>query len=65
MTYEIVARTAREVRAERIAPGRSLREGGNFYTVRRVLKVGVNEYLVYLRPADEAPGRGLHHLNRG
>jgi uncharacterized Zn finger protein len=56
VTYEILSRTEREVRAARISPGRSLRERGCLYTVRRVLKVGVNEYLVYLRPEPE-PGR--------
>jgi hypothetical protein len=50
VTYEIVSRTEREVRASRLAPGRSIRERGSAYTVRRVLKVGVNEYLVYLTP---------------
>lgn len=50
VTYEIVSRTEREVRAARLAPGRSIRERGSAYTVRRVLKVGVNEYLVYLTP---------------
>ncbi len=56
VTYEIVSRTEREIRAARITPGRSLRERGCLYTVRRVLKVGMNEYLVYLRPEQE-PGR--------
>lgn len=55
VTYEIVSRTEREVRASRISPGRSLRKRGSLYTVRRVLKVGMNEYLVYLRPERE-PG---------
>jgi uncharacterized Zn finger protein len=53
VTYEIVSRTAREVRIDRLAPGRSLREAGKLYQVRRVLKVGLNEYLIYLRPAEE------------
>lgn len=53
VTYEILSRTAREIRAERIEAGRSIRESGKFYTVRRVLKVGVNEYLVYLRPTKD------------
>ncbi len=56
VTYEIISRTEREIRAGRISPGRSLRERGSLYTVRRVLKVGINEYLVYLRPEVE-PGR--------
>lgn len=53
VTYEIVSRTAREIRAGRITPGRTVREAGHFYVVRRVLKVGVNEYLVYLRPSAD------------
>lgn len=53
VTYEIIARSARQVRAARIEPGRSIREGGNLYEVRRVLKVGLDEYLIYLRPAHD------------
>lgn len=53
VTYEIVARTAREIRAGRIELGRVIRAGGRSYTVRRILKIGVNEYLVYLRPATD------------
>lgn len=53
ITYEILARTAREIRAGRIEPGRVIRAAGHPYTVRRVLKIGVNEYLVYLRPAED------------
>ena len=56
VTYEIVSRTEREVRVGRLAPGRSIRERGFSYTVRRVLKVGINEYLVYLTP-DRDPDR--------
>lgn len=56
VTYEIISRTEREVRAGRISPGRSLREAGNLYLVRRVLKVGLNEYLIYLRPTED-PGQ--------
>ena len=53
VTYEIVARTARELRIGRISPGRQLRASGCLYDVRRVLKVGLDEYLVYLRPIKE------------
>lgn len=53
VTYEIVSRTAREMRAQRIALGRTIRAAGNLYTVRRILKVGVNEHLVYLQPTDD------------
>ena len=50
VTYEILSRTEREVRAGRLEPGRTVRERGSAYVVRRVLKVGLNEYLVYLAP---------------
>ncbi|HEU5423876.1 MAG TPA: hypothetical protein VFU72_10080 [Nitrolancea sp.] len=53
VTYEIVARTARELRIARISPGRQFRASGRLYEVRRVLKVGLDEYLVYLRPARD------------
>ena len=56
-TYEIIARTPREVRVGRLDPGRQVRHEGNEYLVSRVLKVGLNESLVYLRPtADEPTG---------
>ena len=55
VTYEIVARTERQIRIDRISPGRQLREHGKLYQVRRVLKVGLNEYLVYLRPCSGVP----------
>lgn len=56
VTYEILSRTEREVRAARLEPGRSVRERGSAYVVRRVLKVGLNEYLVYLSPdLDDRP----------
>ena len=54
VTYEIVSRTEREVRIGRLAAGRVVRERGELYVIRRVLKVGLNEYLVYLRPTTEA-----------
>lgn len=57
VTFEIISRTAREVRAERLEPGKQLREAGKPYVVRRVLKVGFNEYLVYVRPVEDPRGR--------
>lgn len=58
VTYEIIARTERQIRIDRISAGRQLREAGKLYQVRRVLKVGLNEYLVYLRPLTaEASGK--------
>ncbi|MEX2314540.1 MAG: TFIIB-type zinc ribbon-containing protein [Thermomicrobiales bacterium] len=54
VTFEILSRTPREVRVGRLDPGRQLRHEGGEYTISRVLKVGLNESLIYLKPADEA-----------
>lgn len=52
VTYEIVSKTAREMRVGRFHAGGVYQDRGNRtrYHVSRVLKVGVNEYLVYLKP---------------
>lgn len=51
VTYEIVSRTPREIRIGRLEAGRQFRHEGEQYTVSRVLKVGLNESLVYVKPA--------------
>lgn len=55
-TYEMVSKTAREVRMERFKAGGTYNDRANRtrYRITRVLKVGANETLVYLRPL--APG---------
>lgn len=52
VTYEIVAKTAREMRLGRYHAGGIYKDNahGTRYSVSRVLKVGLNEYLVYLKP---------------
>src|SRR5688500_893907 len=52
ITYELVAKTAREMRLGRFRAGGVYQDRANQtrYQVSRVLKVGVNEYLVYLKP---------------
>jgi|SRR4051794_32290532 transposase-like protein len=52
VTYELVSKTAREMRVGRFRAGGTFRDPENQtrYQVSRVLKVGINEYLVYLRP---------------
>lgn len=50
VTYEIVSRSERELRMHRLEPGRKVKHAGWDYTVSRVLKVGLNESLVYLKP---------------
>lgn len=50
-TWEMVSKTAQELRLGRYEAGKSFTERGDRYLIRRVLKVGFNEYLLYLRPA--------------
>jgi hypothetical protein len=52
VTFEILSRTPREIRVGRLDPGRQVRHEGGEYIVSRVLKVGLNESLVYLKPAE-------------
>jgi len=51
-TFELVAKTAREMRLGRYRPGGIYQDRTNQtrYTVVRVLQVGSNEFLIYLRP---------------
>lgn len=52
VTYEIVAKTAREMRLGRFHAGGIYKDIAHQtrYQVSRVLKVGINEYLLYLKP---------------
>ena len=52
VTYELVAKTAREMRLGRYRAGGIYQDRANKtrYHVNRVLKVGINEYLIYLKP---------------
>jgi len=56
VTFEMVSKTAREVRMERFKAGDTYNDRANRtrYRITRVLRVGGNETLVYLRPL--APG---------
>lgn len=56
VTYELIAKTAREMRLGRFRAGGTYQDRAQHtrYQVSRVLKVGVNEYLVYLKPIVEA-----------
>lgn len=51
-TYEIVALAGREVRLERYQSGGEYRDPvqRTKYTIYRMLKIGFDEYLLYLRP---------------
>jgi hypothetical protein len=52
VTYELIAKTAREMKLGRYHAGGVYKDAAHQtrYTVTRVLKVGVNEYLIYLKP---------------
>ena len=52
MTLEIVSRTMREMRVGQFRVGSTYRDSlrQTKYTITRVLKVGMNEYLLYLKP---------------
>lgn len=52
MTLEIVSKTMREVRVGQFRAGGTYRDSlrQTKYTINRVLKVGMNEYLLYLKP---------------
>lgn len=52
VTYELVAKSAREMKIGRFRAGGVYRDATHStrYEVSRVLKVGLNEYLIYLKP---------------
>ena len=58
-TFEIVAKTAREMRLGRYRAGGIFKEPStrDRYRIRRVLKVGINEFLIYLEPILDARSR--------
>ncbi len=53
-TFEILSRSERDVRLEKLAAGKQIRAEGHDYRVTRILKVGLNEYLIYVRPESSA-----------
>lgn len=56
VTYEIVAVSQRDLRLHRYAPEGLYERDGRRYTIRRVLKVGFNEYLLYVQPESGDSG---------
>lgn len=56
VTYELIAKTSREMRLGRFRAGGVYRDSAHQtrYLVSRILKVGLNEYLVYLKPMPAA-----------
>jgi transposase-like protein len=58
-TFELVAKTAREMRLGRFKPGDFYQDRANRtrYQISRVLRVGTNEFLIYLKPLPPAEKR--------
>jgi hypothetical protein len=59
-TYEIISRTPKEIRIGRLEPGRPVKISGSTYTISRVLKAGMNESLIYVKPSEDeqiTPGK--------
>jgi transposase-like protein len=52
LTYEIVSRTVRDMRLGQFRAGGLFRDSARQtkYTISRVLKVGMNEFLLYVKP---------------
>jgi len=52
LTYEIVSRTVRDMRLGQYRAGGLFRDSARQtkYTINRVLKVGMNEFLLYVKP---------------
>lgn len=57
LTYEIVSRTMRDMRLGQFRAGGTFRDSARQtkYHINRVLKVGMNEFLLYLKPITRQP----------
>lgn len=55
VTYEIVSRTYKEIRIGRLEIGRPMRIDGQTYEIVRVLRAGVSESLIYVKPMQTTP----------
>jgi hypothetical protein len=54
-TYEIVAKTSREMRLGRYKPGGVYQDRPHktTYSISRILRSGQNEFLIYLKPLEQ------------
>ena len=58
VTYEILSRSERQLRMGRLEVGRTFTLDGLEYAILRVLKAGLVENLVYVRPVAVVDRRG-------
>ncbi|TVR70446.1 MAG: hypothetical protein EA415_12940 [Sphaerobacteraceae bacterium] len=54
LTYEILSRNVREMKMERLETGQIIEEDGHLYRVMRILKIGIDEHLIYVRAENDA-----------
>ena len=58
ITFEIISKTARDMRVGQFRVGGTYRDTARQarYTITRILKVGMNESLIYVKPIVRYPG---------
>jgi Zn finger protein HypA/HybF involved in hydrogenase expression len=54
LTFEILSRTAREMKLDRLETGQVIEHESHTYRIVRMLKIGVDEHLIYLKADNEA-----------
>lgn len=66
LTYEIVSRTMRDMRLSQFQAGGIFRDSARQtkYHINRVLKVGMNEFLLYLKPITRQPAESVRQRGR-
>lgn len=62
VTWEIVSRTERDLRLGQFQAGDTWRDNTNHtrYTITRILKVGMNEILLYVKPIPHSENEPAH-----
>lgn len=66
LTYEIISRTMRDMRLSQFRAGGIFRDSARQtkYHINRVLKVGMNEFLLYLKPITRQPAENARPRGR-
>ena len=53
-TYEILSWSARDMKLERVSTGDVIEADGHPYRILRILKIGLDEHLIYVRADNDA-----------
>jgi hypothetical protein len=64
LTYEILSRNAREMKLERLETGQIIEHESHLYRVMRILKIGIDEHLIYVRAENDARPEFRKRLRR-